>query len=39
MRTIVRLALILAPVTMVAQTPSRLAMVGEWEHQKKQRSK
>lgn len=35
MRTVLRLALILAPVTMVAQTPSRLAMVGEWEHQKK----
>jgi hypothetical protein len=35
MRTVVRLALIVAPVTMVAQTPSRLAMVGEWEHQKK----
>lgn len=35
MRTVLRLALILAPVTMVAQTPSRLAMIGEWEHQKK----
>jgi hypothetical protein len=35
MRTIVRLALMLAPVTLIAQTPSRLAMVGEWEHQKK----
>ncbi len=35
MRTIVRLALLLCPVALAAQTPSRLAMVGEWEHQKK----
>jgi hypothetical protein len=35
MRMVIRLALILAPVTMLAQSPSRLAMVGEWEHQKK----
>jgi hypothetical protein len=34
-RMIVRLALMLGPVTVVAQTPSRLAMIGEWEHQKK----
>lgn len=35
MRTILGFALVLVPVTLVAQTPSRFAMVGEWEHQKK----
>ncbi len=32
MRTII---LMLVPITLAAQNPSRLAMVGEWEHQKK----
>lgn len=27
--------LLLVPVSLLAQTPSRLAMIGEWEHQKK----
>lgn len=35
MRTILSLALVLASSTVMAQTPSRLAMIGEWEHQKK----
>ncbi|MGH7695283.1 MAG: DinB family protein [Gemmatimonadaceae bacterium] len=35
MRVYLGAALALAPLLLGAQTPSRLAMIGEWEHQKK----